>query len=67
MRFLGFLICLGGLIIGFPAWLQWMNVVLSMRALGPQGFAAAAGPVFANFGLGAVIFGVGFLMIIAFR
>ena len=74
MKLLGFLCCLAGLFVGFPAWLNWMHVVLSMAQVAPanvpafmQQFAGTAEPIFTQFGLGAVLFGIGFLAMLLFR
>jgi hypothetical protein len=74
LRLIGFLCCLVGIAIGFPAWLQWMQVVLSMGRVNPanvpqfmQNFPETAAPVFTQFGTGAIIFGIGILMILVFR
>jgi len=69
MRALGFLCCLAGIFIAYPAILQWIDVISSMLQSGhvnPHMLFAAAKLIFETAALGEVLLGVGFLMILAF-
>ena len=68
MRVLGLLCCLAGVIIAYPAIMEWTHFLFSAMRTGhldPQTFAAAAEPIFEKAASGQILIGVGFLMMLA--
>ena len=74
MRFLGLLILLAGVALYLPAWERWMQLIFGMmnavvehRQMNAGIITGIAPPVFEQAGLGAVLFWVGAIMMLAFR